>query len=170
MPSTILTLSDLRSLGVGIGLTDPALDLALTSEDEWLTQKAGAHVEDGDTAITIEEYAHGGYLYLARPARELVSVTQRLYLTDFSITGVEHELRDNGRVIYFYYYWTELTVIVEYYPILDLGKRKMALVELVKNTLAYNGYRHLEVPGADMEWMTCRQRILRQFEPRHGVA
>ena len=39
--------------------------------------------------------------------------------------------------------YPEWRTTVTYKPHRDLGKRKMAIIELAKNTLAYNGYTKL---------------------------
>jgi len=172
MPSEILTLEELRSLGVGIGLSDDALDIALTSEDEWLRFKAGPHATiEPFNHINVITNAYDYRAYLARPAQQILTIRQELWLNTLVIPDSEYELQnDNQTILFGPTIWPDLELHIDYRPLPDTGKRKMALVELVKNTLAYTGYHAVEVPGADLEWMACRQRILRQFDYRIGIA
>ena len=170
MANELITITQLKSLGVGVNLDNAALELMLDGEDEWLQRYAGPH----SGPITVVRPINRGKIYVSRPVDTIWTAhyTFRNYEQWTLITPLPVPSRD-GTYVYSAQlqafgdaYDAELT----YVPQLDTARRRTTLVELLKNTLAYTGNTSLEVPGMSADWQQQRQCILKQFDYRFGVA
>ena len=70
MPSDVITVAQLKELGVGISLSDASLDLILSGEDEWLQHKAGRHAGVVETIQPITK----GRVYVNRPIEHVIRI------------------------------------------------------------------------------------------------
>ncbi len=170
MASDLITIDQLKSLGVGTLLSDSALEIIVDGEDEWIRHKAGPH--DGVIRI-VRQTVEDGRIYLSRPAR-LIGLVQYSYPNLNQWTPVTDVAMDfNGLYITSQILWglgPRWDVEISFFPVLDTARRRTALIEMVKNTLAYTGNEEMEVPGLETSWKRERQCILRQFDYRTGLA
>ena len=166
MASELLTVRQVKSLGVGVNLDDVALTLVIDGEDEWLQRYTGAH----SGSIVIIRPINQGKVYVSRLIDTLISARHSFYdFENWAPIVPLPSVSADGTYVYTnqsYIGSMELT----YQPKSDIARRRNTLIELLKNTLAYTGNMSLEVPGMNAEWERQRQCILKQFDYRFGVA
>lgn len=174
MASTLLDTDAVREL-VESGLDNAALEVYIDAADEDIINHAGPHGTDVVYSRTASiRHTNRLVVHLPRPAVSITSIT----IDNAPVTDDSYTLTSGGRTIEFhqgaYWYWSgvvnpstylypPIDVVVTYTAVSDTGRRKRALVDLVKLGLQFDGLQSERVGSysrMSSRYGTERNRIL----------
>jgi hypothetical protein len=164
---TILTAAQLRA-AVNSALTDTELTALIADEEAELIARLGAH-GDGATPATWTGQGGGTELFLSRPAVSVSLVEERAAGGTYTTTAAAlYDLWPaEGRLSRVTGLWAAF-VRVTYVPVDDEARRRRALIDLCRLTLARTAMRGESVAGeysytAPESWEAERARIYRRL-------
>ena len=162
------TVAAVRQFVSGTPLDDAGLEMVIDAVDQYIVTEAGAHCVQASDTLTIDGQYQDG-LYLPRGARQvdMVSTLNAIGDPDDVIDAANYDVARSGKWLLVnasaVRYGTLIRVV--YRPVQDLHLRRMVLIDLLKNRLAYDGQDSLSVSGVSASWSPHDRRIVSRVVP-----
>ena len=162
----LLAPADAKLLGLDSALPDTALQAVIDGAEAYLVSMAGPHCDPeitlpggGDAPITLRQYhtLPGKELYLQRAARSVISISNE---DETVIPQSEYALDPGGYIIRSVNGNFAVPLITLTAPVLNTAQRRLALLELVKLSLAWDGYASADYEGLSYQWSNRQAAIV----------
>lgn len=160
---SLLTLAEARAL-IKTSLTDPELQAVIGREEDEIIRLYGAHYVSGTTTVSETLEGGGASLFLRRPIFSVSSVTEdgaALASADYRLWGAQGRIErlPKGAT------WGEVITVV-YVPQDDNGRRKAALIDLVRLAVEHTALKSESIAGeysyTAPDWEAERAKLLRR--------